>query len=349
MQMAWLIPSLLFGVYLGATTGQWQMIVMSAATAAIWLLARRFGWGGQVDFSQPISVTESAVFVGQAKLPRLSIFWKREWHDKIFEHLNSQDDQLGLVDRWQFELTRATTATGQAQFFLGLTSGKPLTLDLVADSPHALVVGSTGSGKSLLLKQMLNSVLKNPRDQCDYLLVDFKGGAGLAQFMEHPRVKALLTDIDGHDTEKAWLAVSQELDARERMLAAHGCSRIEELQQQFVALPRLVIVVDELASLFASSQAANAAIAAVLARGRSLGIHFLAASQSVQGLTRAMLTNLRARIILGEADPIDQAQLGIKKLVSAADLPPGWLFGQITSAAHVNSAFQFAPSGPDFK
>ena len=66
MQLAWLVPSLLFGVYLGATTGQWQMIFMSAASATVWLAVRRFGWSGQFDFGQPIRVTDHAVYVRHA-------------------------------------------------------------------------------------------------------------------------------------------------------------------------------------------------------------------------------------------------------------------------------------------
>lgn len=347
--MAWLIPSLLFGVYLGATTGQWQMIVMSAATALVWLVARRFGIAGAIDFSQPISVTESAVFVGQSRLPPWSLFWRREWHDKIYEYLNQQDQDQGIADRWQFELARAAATNQQGQFFLGLANGQPLSLNLFFDSPHALIVGSTGTGKSQLLKQMLNSVLNNPRDQSEFVLIDFKGGASFSEFKVRHRVRAMLTDIDGHDTESAWLTIGQELAAREKVLAEHGCSRIEELHQKFVALPRLFIVVDELASLLAASPAATTSIAAVLARGRSLGVHFLGASQSVQGLTRAMLTNLRTRIALGDLDPIDQAQLGIKRLANSPQAPKGWAEGHLSTTSHVNSAFQFALAGPDFK
>ena len=349
MQLAWLVPSLLFGVYLGATTGQWQMIFMSAASATVWLAVRRFGWSGQFDFGQPIRVTDHAVYVGDRKLPAWSMLWKREWHDRIFEHLNGQQNEQSQLDRWQFEVARAAAATSQAQFFLGLANGKPLAFDPIGDSPHALIVGATGSGKSQLLKQMLNSVISNPRDQSEFLLVDFKGGASFAGFASKPRVKAILSDIDGHDSELAWQAVSSELNARERFIASHNCSRIEELHQRLVALPRLFIFVDELAALMQVSPAATIAISAVLARGRSLGVHFVGATQSAQGLTRAMLTNLRTRIALGDVDPMDQAQLGMKRATATQSLGSGWVTGQINSAVLVNTSFQFALGGPDIK
>ena len=322
------------------------MIVMSAASAGVWLAFRRFGWSGQLDLTQPVEVTNTAVFIGDKKLPRWSLLWKREWHDLIFEKINTREKSQEHLDLWHFELARAANLPAQAQFFLGLAGGKPLVFDPISDSPHALIVGPTGSGKSQLIKQMLISVLNNARDQSEFLLVDFKGGASFSGFSGKPKVKALLTDIDGHNFELAWQAVSSELDARERFLASHACSRIEELHQQFVALPRLFIFVDELAALLqASPQAANS-IAAVLARGRSLGVHFVGCSQSAQGLTRAMLTNLRTRIALGEIDPLDQAQLGFKRPNLESSFGSSWVSGQISSATHVNTGFQFVIAEP---
>ena len=60
---------------------------------------------------------------------------------------------------------------------LGASDQGPLAVDLVADGPHALVAGTTGSGKSELLQTLVASLaLHHPPDRCSFLLVDYKGG-----------------------------------------------------------------------------------------------------------------------------------------------------------------------------
>ncbi len=83
MQFAWLAPSLLFGIYLGATTGAWHMLVMSSITAAAWLAIKRFGAARDVDLTQPVTIAGAEAWIGDYQLPKLEVLWKREWHDLV--------------------------------------------------------------------------------------------------------------------------------------------------------------------------------------------------------------------------------------------------------------------------
>jgi S-DNA-T family DNA segregation ATPase FtsK/SpoIIIE len=111
--------------------------------------------------------------------------------------------------------------------------------------------------------------------------------------------------------------------------------------------PRHYIFIDELAAVLADSPLAAAALNIVATRGRSLGIHLVAASQSVQGIPRSMLTNLRVRIALAEADPIDLAQLNLKRPAEPASVLPGWASGIFLRPGSNPSNFNF-PLGSGF-
>jgi S-DNA-T family DNA segregation ATPase FtsK/SpoIIIE len=112
-------------------------------------------------------------------------------------------------------------------------------------------------------------------------------------------------------------------------------------------LPRHYIFIDELAAALAESPLAPAALTMVATRGRSLGIHLIAATQSAQGIPRAMLTNLRVRIALAEADPIDLAQLNLKRPPEPVSVLAGWASGIVQKPGMKISQFNF-PLGASF-
>ena len=61
-------------------------------------------------------------------------------------------------------------------------AGGPATIDLVADGPHALIGGTTGSGKSeLLVSWVLGMAAVYSPDEVNFLLVDFKGGSSFTR------------------------------------------------------------------------------------------------------------------------------------------------------------------------
>lgn len=317
MQVAWLIPSVLFGTYLGVSTGAWHMLVMSLSSVAVWLLVRRYNEAREIDLSEPVTFADGEVWIGDYQLPRYEIFWKKQWHQLVYSAYLAKDQKP------KFELQ----------------------IDLETESGHGLIIGPTGSGKSELLKLILKQVVQRS-PECELTLIDFKGGATFNQFAQLAQVRGIATDIDGHDPESLWQGISAEIGRRQLALAAKGVSRIEDLATLGQVLPRRYIFIDELVVALAESPLANSALTAVAARGRSLGIHLVAATQSVQGVPRAMLTNLRARIALGDADPIELAQLNMKRPLEMNAVPAGWASGVLLKPGVLSSNFNFPIGAP---
>lgn len=312
-----MLPSLLFGAYLGLSSGSWHMLIMSAVTALVWLTFRRFNEARAVDLSQPVIINGPEVWIGDYLLPKREILWKREWHQVVFR-------------AWQQKQTPPKFE---------------LELDLETEGVHALIVGPTGSGKSELLKLLLARTIQNQHN-CQITLLDFKGGATFSRHSGLSQVKLFATDIDGHNPESLWNELRAEVGRRELSLATKGASRIED-PIMFQA-PRHYIFIDELAAALAESPLASAALTMVATRGRSLGLHLIAATQSAQGIPRNMLTNLRVRIALAETDPIDLAQLNLKRPVEPASVLAGWASGIAQKPGSLTSHFNF-PLGASFE
>lgn len=318
MQLAWMLPSILFGLYLGATSGTWFLLAMSLITALVMVGFRRFNESRSPDLSEPVTISDGEVWIGDYQLPKFEIFWKKEWHAVVF---------------------RSHTGNHQPPVF-------DLDLSLETDLGHCLIIGPTGSGKSELLKLLLQrTIAKDP--SCELILIDFKGGATFNQFAQLPQAKLLITDIDGHEPEGLWLQVRAEIGHRELRLAACRVSRVEDIIELGQKLPRRYIFIDELAAALSESPAALAALTAVAARGRTLGLHLVLATQSAQSIPRALITNLRARVALADADPIELAQLNIKRLAEPLSTPAGWARGIFQKTSDVPRQFIF-PLGAKF-
>ena len=122
----------------------------------------------------------------------------------------------------------------------------PCLVDLVGQGPHALVAGTTRSGKSELLVTWITALARcYPASEVTFLLVDFKGGAAFTPLRAMAHVLGTLTDLDARIAGRAVSSLSAELRRRERVLAEHGVRSIEELPAGVLA--RLVVVVDEFA------------------------------------------------------------------------------------------------------
>jgi DNA segregation ATPase FtsK/SpoIIIE, S-DNA-T family len=169
--------------------------------------------------------------------------------------------------------------------------------DLVKCGPHTVVWGSTGSGKSVTVVTMVSSLLENYRPQnLVVVVIDFKGGAGLKPLEEAPHTVGVVTDLEPGKSTRALLGMRTEMVKREKLLAAHGVSELARLPTT-LEVPRLLVVVDEVAWLLTNNPQWSDLLSDVLARGRSLGIHVVLSTQRVSGvLTRAMMANIALRI-----------------------------------------------------
>ena len=186
-----------------------------------------------------------------------------------------------------------------------LADPAPIGLDLVSDGPHAVVGGTTGSGKSeLLIAWVAAMAAGRSTEDVSFLLVDFKGGATFAALSELAHVVGVMTDLDEAGARRAIESLRAELRRRERELASQGARSIEESS----GLARLVIVVDEFAAMLQELPDLHRLFVDLAARGRSLGVHLVLCTQRpAEAVRDALLANCGIRISLrvtGEADAV---------------------------------------------
>lgn len=190
-----------------------------------------------------------------------------------------------------------------------LDSADVIDLDLVRDGPHGLVAGTTGSGKSELLRTLVVSLAArtDPR-LLSFVLVDYKGGATFDACADLPHTVGVVTDLDEGLAERALMSLDAELRRRERILRDHGAADLHAVRSgpDPVSLPRLIVVIDEFAALAKELPGFLAALVDVAQRGRSLGIHLVLATQRPAGvIDDAIRANTNLRIALRLHDAAD--------------------------------------------
>ncbi|GAB3612283.1 FtsK/SpoIIIE domain-containing protein [Humibacter ginsengisoli] len=203
---------------------------------------------------------------------------------------------------------------------VGISPSGPLVLDLVASGPHAIVTGTTGSGKSeLLITWVLAVAALAPPERVGFLLVDFKGGTAFQRLAALPHTVGVVTDLAHGEAARALKSLRAELRRREAELSRLGVSDIADACAE---LSRLVIVVDEAAAMFAAFPELGQLFADLAARGRALGVHLILGTQRATGvLSDALIANCALRVSLRLASDADStALLGTD---AAARLPHG--------------------------
>ncbi len=180
----------------------------------------------------------------------------------------------------------------------------PLSLDLVTDGPHAVVGGTTGSGKSEFLTTWVAAMAAQYSPQTvGFLLVDFKGGSAFTALTPLPHCVGLITDLGHGEAERALKSLQAELQHRERVLARLGARDIAEAAG---TLSRLVIVVDEFAAMLEAFPELHGLFVDIAARGRSLGVHTILCTQRPAGVVRdALLANCALRVSLRVNNGVD--------------------------------------------
>ncbi|GGL28536.1 hypothetical protein GCM10012283_08440 [Phycicoccus endophyticus] len=213
------------------------------------------------------------------------------------------DDAGWLRARWA--AAAGPTAT------VGVGPSGPLVVDLRTDGPHVLVGGTTGSGKSEFLRTLVTGLaLDSPPEELTLLLVDFKGGAAFGPCAGLPHVVGLVTDLDDRLVRRVLRALEAELRRREELLARLGAADLEAAARRWPsdepALPRLVVVVDELRALVDEHPDALTALVRIAAQGRSLGLHLVLATQRPAGTVTAQVqANVNLRIAFRVRDRSD--------------------------------------------
>jgi S-DNA-T family DNA segregation ATPase FtsK/SpoIIIE len=195
---------------------------------------------------------------------------------------------------------------------IGMSADGRVDIDLVRDGPHGLIAGTTGSGKSELLRTLVVSlaVAVSP-EHLNFVLVDYKGGSTFDACADLPHTVGLVTDLDGGLAERALASLDAELHRRERLLRDFDAVDLADYRTGVLRTPiaRLVVVIDEFAALAKDLPHFLAALVDVAQRGRSLGVHLLLATQRPAGVVNDDIranTNLRIALRLQDtSDALD--------------------------------------------
>ncbi|GGK76291.1 FtsK/SpoIIIE domain-containing protein [Mangrovihabitans endophyticus] len=190
-------------------------------------------------------------------------------------------------------------------------------IDLVRDGPHALIAGTTGAGKSELLQTLVATLaVANRPDEMTFVLVDYKGGSAFAECADLPHTVGMVTDLDTHLVERALTSLGAELRRREHVLAQAGASDIVRYQERrardasMPPMPRLVLVIDEFASMVRELPDFVTGLVNIAQRGRSLGIHLVLATQRPSGaVTADIRANTNLRIALRTTDQAESRDI----------------------------------------
>ncbi|MCR4337426.1 MAG: DNA translocase FtsK [Candidatus Omnitrophica bacterium] len=204
-------------------------------------------------------------------------------------------------------------------------SGKPLVADL-ADMPHLLIAGTTGSGKTVCVNGIIMSLLFNATpDEVKFLMVDPKM-VELTQYNDIPHM--LCPTVTDHKKVAGALGwVVSEMEHRYTTLSKAGVRNIKGYHAKGNKLPYIIIVIDELADLMqVSAKTIESAITRLAQLSRAVGIHLILATQrpSVDVITGVIKANFPARISFKVASKVDSRTVldmnGAENLIGKGDL-----------------------------
>lgn len=211
---------------------------------------------------------------------------------------------------------------------VGHAGVEPFTLDLRSQGPHALVGGTTGSGKSEFLQAwVLGMAHAYSPDRVTLLFVDYKGGAAFAECVDLPHCVGMVTDLSPYLVQRALRSLKAEIHRRERLLNEKGMKDLIDLEKSgdHDCPPSLIIVVDEFAALKDEVPEFVEGVIDVAQRGRSLGLHLIMATQRPSGVIDDRLrANTNLRIALRMNDEHDSTDvLGDKVAAHFDPATPG--------------------------
>ncbi len=290
MNLLFVLPSVGYGLYLFATTGSPILLIMSGLTVLVWSLVSS---QRDQDLKAQVSVREGRVYLGDRRLSEFPWLWGKQVRNLVYEAV----------------ATARRVAAERVDFEPGLlrdsATGELFRPQLDERNPHLLVIGRSGSGKTQLLRWLLQRAT-------DFRIIDFKGGVDFRDFDS-----ALLFTQQEQDSATAWL--QDLIDSREHQAAEEP----------------VWIVVDELGELLRASKLAPL-LDSIAAKGRGLGIHLVLLNQTMTSIPRTIWANCANRIVL-QADPVDRVQLGFSS--SGSDQVLGMIRGEYRGAR--NCEFEF--------
>jgi len=264
-----------------------------------------------------------------------------------------------------FSDTTFTTAHKSLMLALGrAVSGKSIFANL-SKMPHLLIAGATGSGKSVTIHAIINSLLfRNPPEDMRFIMIDPKR----VELTLYNKIPHLLTPVIT-DAKKAILSLrwaAKEMERRYDILETESVRDIESYHNNVVIpayakrplknledgefaemperMPYIIIVIDELADIMATyPRELEAGIVRLAQMSRAVGIHLILSTQrpSVNVITGLIKANIPARIALQVASQIDSRTIldqgGAETLLGSGDML--YISGDMSKPERIQSAY----------
>ena len=197
----------------------------------------------------------------------------------------------------------------------------------LADAPHLMIAGTTGSGKSVSLHALILSLLltQSPTE-LQFAFIDPK----LVELSQYQEIPHLYGDAIAHhftDAMELLGLLIDEMEKRNHLFNEMGVSNlVEAVKQGKSNLPRIVVVIEELADLMSNSKEIESPLVRLAQKARSTGIHLVVATQRPDSATFSGLlrSNIPGRIALrvqkGTESRIILDETGAEKLLGAGDM-----------------------------
>ena len=234
----------------------------------------------------------------------------------------------------------------------------------LAKMPHLLIAGATGSGKSVTIHVLINSLLfRNSPENLKFIMIDPKR----VELTQYNRIPHLLTPVIT-DAKKVIMSLkwaAKEMDRRYDVLEKNRVRDIESYHKNILlpalekakknpssdekeempeTMPYIVVIVDELADIMqAYPRELEAAIIRLAQMSRAVGIHLILSTQrpSVNVITGLIKANIPARIALQVASQFDSRTIldtaGAEKLLGAGDML--YMSGEMSKPIRLQSPF----------
>lgn len=227
---------------------------------------------------------------------------------------------------------------GKLPFAVGKDIGGKTVIADIARMPHLLIAGATGSGKSVCINTIILSILyRTSPEDVRLLMIDPK----VVELSVYKKIPHLIIPVVT-DARKASAALNwavAEMEKRYKLFAAAGVRDLngyntlaktwmgEDGEPEREPLPRLVIIVDELADLMmVSKNEVESAICRLAQLARAAGIHLIIATQrpSVDVITGLIKANMPSRIAFAVSSQVDSRTIldmaGAEKLIGRGDM-----------------------------
>lgn len=305
---------------LPASTTQVLEVEAADGTTRLGRVDDRGAYGtGLVDAVSVRTATEIARAMARFEDPEMEVIGGDLPKSISIRDVLSAPDAEKIRTRWQRNAKHNELAAP-----LGIGPEGPFAVDMTLDGPHGLVAGTTGAGKSELLRTMvIGLAAEHSPDDVVFVLVDYKGGSAFDVCTSLPHVVGIVTDLDEHLSQRALRSLDAELHHRELLLRDAKAKDIVEyrnLGAPLGPLPRLMVIIDEFATLRSELPDFVSALVGIAQRGRSLGVHLILATQRPSGAVDANIrANTNLRIALRVQDGGDSRD--VIDDVRAAELP----------------------------